>query len=241
MTASHDDHLRAIAEAGASPLPAFDAYADWLEQIGEATREEYVRLTAEHRRDPGRKIELIKNERRLKDLRNRLGDAWCDLVEGHTAAIELSVSQSYGELLGRLDAFTTVSQSTADQLDFAAELWPKSKATDEFLSAYYEAVFETKPVELIRLKDWEEHFRKRLGDWLMVCIDFRGDRDARRSRGVDKDVLLGEFIRLMKAIAAPTTVSRVSAPVASGEKPIPRAYLFEGPYVVLSLTLTVLD
>lgn len=237
---SHDEHLRAVQAAGPNVPAALDDYADFLQSLGEVTREEYVRLTAEYRRDPGRKIEMIKAERRLKDLRDELGDAWCDLVEGHTAAIDLSVLQSYGELLGRLDAFTTVSQSTADQLDFAAELWPVAKANDDFLTAYYEAVFDTKPIELVRLKDWQEHFRKRLGDWLTVCIDFRS-RGERRSRGVDKDMLLSEFIRLIKAIAAPTSVCRISAPIVHEEKPVPRAYLFEGPHTVLSLTLTVLD
>jgi len=241
--AGDDEHLRLIQATAttADVLQALDRYADFLQTLKDERREEFVRLTVEHRRDPGRKMELIKAERRIKDLRDELGDAWCDLVEGHTGAIELSVMQSYGELLGRLDAFTTVSQSTADQLDFAAELWPTTKATDDFLTSYYEAVFETKPIELVRLKEWEEHFRKRLGDWLMVCIDFRGGRAERRSRGVDKDVLLAEFIRLVKAIAAPTSVCRISAPIVDDEKPIPRAYLFEGPKAVLSLTLTVLD
>ena len=240
----HDDALLGTIQSSATDaeaLEALDAYADSLQAVGEAKREEFVRLTAEHRRDPGRKIELIKSERRLKELRDELGDAWCDLVVGHTAAVEFSVLQSYGELLGRLDAFTTVSQATADQLDFAAELWWTRKVTDDFLTNYYRAVFDSEPIELVKLKDWEEHFRKRLGDWLMVCIDFRGGRDGRRSRGVDKDLLLTEFIRLVKGIAAPTSVCRVAAPILNDEKPIPRAYLFEGPHAVLSLTLTVLD
>ena len=62
-----------------------------------------------------------------------------------------------------------------------------------------------------------------------------------RTRSADRDVLIGEFERLVSAITNPTTVSRAKAPIVDDEKPIPRAFLFEGPRVTLALTLAVLD
>ena len=241
---THDDYLRA-AEAADSSRVSLLAYADFLQAIGEAGREEYVRQWVEHRADPGRKVEMLKVERRLRDLRGQLGEAWCDRVEGLTAVTDGATSQSYGELLGRLDAFAAASLASAEQLDFAAELWPAPRATDAFLTAYYEQLFETRPVDLVRLKDWPESFRRRLDDWLGVCLGRRRtlrDSEYRRMRAAssDRDGLLGEFERLVRVIADPTRVSRASAK-AVGDKPVPRAFLFEGPAVTLALTLTVVD
>ena len=242
---THDDYLRA-AEAADSSRESLLAYADFLQSIGDEAREEYVRQLAEHRADPGRKGELLKVERRLRDLRGQLGEAWCDRVEGLTAVTDSATAQSYGELLGRLDAFAAASLAHADQLDFAAELWPASRATDAFLTAYYEQLFETRPVDLVRLKDWPESFRRRLEDWLEVCLGRRRalrDSEYRRMRAAssDRDGLLGEFERLVQVIAQPTRVSRASAKVVDPDKPLPRAFLFEGPAVTLALTLTVVD
>ena len=242
---THDDYLRA-AEAAGSSRESLLAYADWLQSTGEAGREEYVRQWVESRDDPGRKVELVRVERRLRDLRTRLGEAWCDRVEGLTAVTDGATAQSYGELLGRLDAFATASLTNSEQLDFAAELWPAPRATDGFLAAYYEQLFETKPIDLVRLKDWPESFRRRLEDWLEVCLGrHRALRDAQyrrmRSAATDRDGLLDEFERLVRVIVEPTTVSRVSAAVVDGDKPVPRAFLFEGPAVTLALTLTVVD
>lgn len=242
---THDDYLRAT-EAADSSSESLLAYADWLQTTGEAKREEYVRQWVEFRADPGRKAEMLKVERRLRDLRERLGGAWCDQVEGLTAVVDSATAQSYGELLGRLDAFAVVSLASAEQLDFAAELWPAARATDAFLTAYYEQLFETKPVELVRLKDWPESFRRRLEDWLEVCLGRRRalrDSEYRRMRvaASDRDGLLDEFERLVRVIAEPKSVSRVSAEIVDDEKPIPRAFLFEGATVTLALTLTVVD
>jgi hypothetical protein len=242
---THDEFLREIQESE-NPTASLDRYADWLQTLGAAKQEEYIRQWAEYRADPGRKKELIKVERRLRDLRAELGDAWCDLVEGHTAVVDPGTAQAYGELLGRLDAFTVISQTSADQLDFAAEMWSKARATDEFLTAYYTQLFETKDFDLVELRDWQEKFRTRLEDWLEVCIGRRTaiyDPEYRRMRSsaADRDVLVDEMIRLVNAIAKPKSVSRVSAKILDEEKPIPRAFLFEGDEVTLALTLTVLD
>ena len=241
---THDDYLRA-AEVADSSRPSLLAYADFLQAAGDEAREEYVRQWAEYRADPGRKGELLKVERRLRDLRGQLGEAWCDRVEGLTAATDSATAQSYGELLGRLDAFATASMAHAEQLDFAAELWPAARATDTFLTAYYEQLFETTPVDLVRLKDWPESFRRRLEDWLEVCLGrsrMVRDSEYRRMRTAagDRDGLLDEFERLVRVIAEPKTVSRVSAKPVD-DKPVPRAFLFEGPAVTLALTLTVVD
>jgi len=241
---THDDYLRAAEVAGSS-RESLLSYADFLQATGEAGREEYVRQWVEFRDDPGRKVELLKVERRLRDLRTRLGGAWCDRVEGLTAVTDTATAQSYGELLGRLDAFATASMAHAEQLDFAAELWPATRATDAFLTAYYEQLFETTPVDLVRLKDWPESFRRRLEDWLEVCLGRSRvvrDSEYRRMRTAagDRDGLLDEFERLVRAIAEPKTVSRVTAK-SVGDKPVPRAFLFEGPAVTLALTLTVVD
>ena len=85
-----------------------------------------------------------------------------------------------------------------------------------------------------------------MGEWLTVCLGSRGDvYDGEyrrwRTRSADRDVLIGEFERLVSAITNPTTVSRAKAPIVDDEKPIPRAFLFEGPRVTLALTLAVLD
>ena len=242
---THDDFLRA-AEAAGSSRESLLAYADWLQAAGDARREEYVRQWVEYRADPGRKGVLLKVERRLRDLRDRLGDAWCDQVEGLTAAVDSATAQCYGELLGRLDAFAVTSLTSAEQLDFAAELWPAARATDYYLTAYYEQLFETRPVELVRLKDWRETFRRRLEGWLEVCLGRRralrdGDYRRMRAAATDRDGLLDEFERLVEVIAEPKTVSRVAAEIVDGDKPIPRAFLFEGPRVTLALTLTVVD
>ena len=242
---THDDYLRA-AEAADSSRESLLTYADYLQAAGEAGREEYVRQWVEFRADPGRKVEMLKVERRLRDLRDRLGGAWCDRVEGLTAVTDAATAQSYGELLGRLDAFAAASLASSEQLDFAAELWPASRATDAFLAAYYEQLFETKPVDLVRLKDWPESFRRRLEEWLEVCLGRRRalrDVEFRRMRvaASDRDGLLAEFERLIRALVEPTTVSRVSAKSIDADRPVPRAFLFEGPTVTLALTLTVVD
>lgn len=242
---THDDFLRAAEAADFSPASLL-AYADWLQSNGDAKREEYVRQWVEYRADPGRKVEMIKTERRQRELRAALGDAWCDQVEGLTAVVDSATAQAYGELLGRLDAFAAVSLAHAEQLDFAAELWPKRRATDDFLTAYYVQLFETSPVEFVRLKNWPETFRRRLEDWLEVCLGRRRalrDVEYRRMRAAnaDRDGLLDEFERLVTAIAEPTGVSRVAAELVDDEKPVPRAFLFEGDRVTLALTLTVVD
>ena len=242
---THDDHLRAV-QAATDPTDALQGYADWLQELGDRDREEYVRQWAIYRKDPGRKAEQLRVERRLRDLRDTLGDVWADLLEGHTAAIDLATSQAFGELTGRLDSFTVISRASPDQLDFAVEIWPTTRVNDDFLAAYFETLFDAKPLKLIRLKDWQETFRFRMGEWLTVCLGSRGDLyDGEyrrwRTRSADRDVLIGEFERLVSAITNPTTVSRAKAPIVDDEKPIPRAFLFEGPHVTLALTLAVLD
>ena len=243
---THDDYLRAAAAADYSP-DSLLAYADWLQGQGEAGREEYVRQWVEYDADPGRKAAMLKVERRLRDLRGRLGDAWCDRVEGLTAAVDSATAQSYGELLGRLDAFAAASQTNAEQLDYAAELWPRRRATDEFLTSYYESLFETTPVDLVKLKDWRESFRRRLEDWLEVCLGRRrralrdGNYRRMRAHAGDRDGLLDEMTRLAELVSRPESVSVAKAEILDDEKPIPRAFLFEGPEVTLALTLTVLD
>jgi uncharacterized protein (TIGR02996 family) len=242
---THDDYLRAAEAADFAPETLL-AYADWLQGQGDAGREEYVRQWVEYDADPGRKAAMLKVERRLKDLRKQLGDAWCDRVEGLTAVVDSFTAQCYGELLGRLDAFAAASQANAEQLDFAADLWPRRQATDEFLTAYYERLFEINPVDLVKLKDWKESFRRRLEDWLEVCLGRRralrdGNYRRMRARNADRDGLLDELIRLAEVVARPQTVSVAKAEIIDEEKPIPRAFLFEGAEVTLALTLTVLD
>ncbi|MGL6074091.1 MAG: hypothetical protein ACRC8S_08020 [Fimbriiglobus sp.] len=238
-----DDFLREIAAQQANPTVALDAYADWLQAQGHVKREEYVRTWTEDRNNPSKKTEMLKVEKRLKELRRELGDAWCDRVEGRIALLDTARSQAYGELLGRLDAFAAVSMTTSDQLDFAAELWPRDRATDEYLTAYYTKLFESKDFEIIQLRDWDEKFRIRLEDWLDVCLgtDQAQDRRSRRGRISDRDVLLDEMVGLIEVIASPKTVSRISATINDPTRPVPRAFLFEGNEVTLALTLTVVD